>query len=78
MSRAFAGIVLAAFGFCLPATAQDVKKEIERYREMVSEGSPAELFEVEGEALWRKPQGPRQVSLEKCDLGRGPGVLKGA
>jgi len=45
---------------------------------MVNDGSPAELFELEGEALWKKPQGPKQVSLEKCDLGLGPGVLKGA
>jgi L-cysteine S-thiosulfotransferase len=53
-------------------------KEIQRYRQMVSQDSPAELFEVEGEALWNKPQGPKQLSLEKCDLGLGPGVLKGA
>ena len=45
---------------------------------MMAEGSPAELFEVEGEALWKKPQGPKNVSLERCDLGKGPGVLKGA
>jgi sulfur-oxidizing protein SoxA len=77
VNRAFAGILLASFAFCAPTGAQDVKKEIERYREMVSEGSPAELFELEGETLWKKPQGPKQVSLEKCDLGLGPGVLKG-
>src|SRR5690349_7663636 len=45
---------------------------------MVAEGSPAELFELEGETSWKKPQGPRNVSLEKCDLGKGPGVLRGA
>jgi sulfur-oxidizing protein SoxA len=61
-----------------PAPAQDPKNDIQRYRQMVSEGSPAELFEIEGEALWKKPQGPKQASLEKCDLGLGPGVLKGA
>ena len=69
----FATALLAA-----GAQAQDTAKEIQRYRQMVAEGSPAELFEVEGEALWKKPQGPNGVSLEKCDLGRGPGVLKGA
>ena len=77
MSRAFARI-LVCLAFCAPAAAQDVKKEIERYRQMVNDGSPAELFELEGEALWKKPLGPKQVSLEKCDLGLGPGVLKGA
>ena len=78
MKRAFAAILIGCFAFRAPAGAQDVKKEIERYRQMVSEGSPAELFELEGEALWKKPQGPKQASLERCDLGLGPGVLKGA
>jgi L-cysteine S-thiosulfotransferase len=61
-----------------PALAQDAKKEIQKYQRMIAEGSPVELFEVEGETLWKKPQGPNKVSLEKCDLGKGPGVLKGA
>jgi sulfur-oxidizing protein SoxA len=58
--------------------AQDAKKEIERYQKMIAEGSPAELFEVGGEELWKKKQGPRNESLEQCDLGLGAGVLKGA
>jgi sulfur-oxidizing protein SoxA len=64
--------------FISPLFAQDAKKEIQRYRQMVAEGSPVELFELEGETLWKKPQGPNHVSLEKCDLGRGPGVVQGA
>jgi len=68
----------AALALTTTALAQDATKEIQRYREMIAEGSPAELFELEGETLWKKPQGPKNVSLEKCDLGRGPGVLKGA
>src|SRR5262245_25605051 len=62
----------------LSAAGQDSRTEIQKYRDMIAEGSPAELFEVEGEALWKKPQGPKNVSLERCDLGLGPGVLKGA
>jgi len=61
-----------------PVWGQDSKNQIQKYRDMVAEGSPAELFEIEGEALWKKPQGPNNVSLEKCDLGLGAGVLKGA
>src|SRR3954468_12120715 len=61
-----------------PGQAQDSAPEIQRYRQRIAEGSPAELFEVEGEALWKKPEGPKKVSLERCDLGEGPGVLKGA
>ncbi len=73
MKRAAGLFLLAAF---LPAQAQE--SQFEKYQKMVAEGSPAELFELEGEALWKKPQGPRSASLEKCDLGKGPGVLKGA
>lgn len=77
--KSLAIIALACAGaFAPPAAAQDAKKEIERYQKMIAEGSPAELFELEGEALWKKPQGPKNVSLEKCDLGLGTGVLKGA
>ncbi len=77
MRAARLGFLFLSF-FIFPALAQDAKKEIERYRQMVAEGSPVELFELEGETLWKKPQGPNNVSLEKCDLGMGPGVLKGA
>jgi len=45
---------------------------------MIADGSPVELFELGGEELWKKAQGPNKVSLDKCDLGMGPGVLKGA
>ena len=58
-----------------PAFAQS---QFEKYQKMTAEGSPVELFELVGEDLWKKPQGPNNVSLEKCDLGKGPGVLKGA
>ena len=73
--RFFALLLVVAL---VPAFAQDAKKEIQRYQQMIADGSPVELFELEGEALWKKPQGPNQVSLEKCDLGQGAGVLKGA
>jgi sulfur-oxidizing protein SoxA len=51
---------------------------IQQYREMLQDGNPAELFEAKGEDLWKKARGPKNASLEKCDLGKGPGVLKGA
>jgi len=62
-----------------PALAQDkTAEEIAKYRQMLAEGNPAELWEAAGEELWKKPAGPRNVSLEQCDLGKGPGVTKGA
>lgn len=51
---------------------------IAEYRAMLADGNPAELFEVKGEELWKKKRGPKNASLEACDLGKGPGVVKGA
>jgi sulfur-oxidizing protein SoxA len=58
-----------------PRTAVE---EIERYRAALGDGNPAELWEARGEALWKEKRGPKAVSLEQCDLGKGPGVVKGA
>ncbi|MFO1322937.1 MAG: sulfur oxidation c-type cytochrome SoxA [Burkholderiales bacterium] len=52
--------------------------EIAKYRAALQDGNPAELWEARGEGLWKQPLGPNKVSLEKCDLGLGPGVVKGA
>ena len=63
------------------AAAQDAKAtkaEIEKYQRMIADNSPVELYELQGEAAWKKKQGPRNASLEACDLGEGPGVVKGA
>jgi L-cysteine S-thiosulfotransferase len=51
---------------------------IAQYRALLADGNPAELWEAKGEALWRRPRGPKNASLEGCDLGKGPGVVKGA
>jgi sulfur-oxidizing protein SoxA len=48
------------------------------YQRMAAESAPVELYELAGEELWRQKQGPKNASLEQCDLGQGPGVLKGA
>jgi len=53
-------------------------EEIEKYRAAVGEENPAELWEARGEALWKEKRGPKQASLEQCDIGLGPGVVKGA
>lgn len=53
-------------------------QSIEEYRAMLADGNPAELFEAKGEDLWKQKRGPKAASLEKCDLGLGPGVIKGA
>jgi sulfur-oxidizing protein SoxA len=61
------------------ALAQPTAAEgIARYRELLADGNPAELWEAKGEALWTQKRGPKNASLERCDLGKGPGVVKGA
>ena len=52
--------------------------EIAKYRAALQDGNPAELWEARGEALWKQARGPKKASLERCDLGLGPGVVKGA
>lgn len=71
-----AAVCAAALTLAATASAQD--SPFAKYQQMTAEGSPVELFELVGEELWKKPQGPRNVSLEQCDLGKGAGVLKGA
>jgi sulfur-oxidizing protein SoxA len=77
-----AGIALAAAAgfFAAPALAQqdDTVRAIEKYREGLQDGNPAELWEARGEEMWKQPRGPKKVSFERCDLGKGPGVVKGA
>ena len=52
MKRFLAGCLLAV---ALPLAAQDTRKEIQKYQQMIADGSPVELFELEGETLWKKP-----------------------
>lgn len=72
-----AGLVLAAMPFVATAQ-QDAIKEIEKYRAALGDGNPAELWEMHGEDLWKQKRGPKKASMEQCDLGKGPGVVKGA
>jgi sulfur-oxidizing protein SoxA len=51
---------------------------IAEYRAMLADGNPAELYEAKGEDLWKQKRGPKGASLERCDLGKGAGVVKGA
>jgi sulfur-oxidizing protein SoxA len=72
-----AGMVISLSAMPL-AAQQDTQKEIERYRQLLADGNPAELLEMRGEALWKEKRGPKNVSLEQCDLGLGPGKVAGA
>lgn len=63
------------------AAAQEQRstvQEIERYRAALGEDNPAELWEARGAVLWKQKRGPKNASLEQCDIGLGPGVVRGA
>ena len=76
-------LLLVPCVWCLVALGDEAqnaraREEIDKYREMLQEGNPAELAEARGEELWNLPAGPRRTSLTQCDLGNGPGKLEGA
>ncbi len=72
--------VALALGLAAPVWAQttSASDEIAKYRQLLVDGNPAELWEMNGEELWAKKLGPKNASLTECDLGKGPGVIKGA
>jgi L-cysteine S-thiosulfotransferase len=76
-----AGALLGlALPLCADTSAQGEKalEEIQKYRQMLEEGNPADLAEESGRELWSARRGPKQASLEQCDLGLGPGRVEGA
>jgi len=74
-----AGIAIVCVGAAIGgAFAQSTVDEIAKYREALQDGNPAELWEARGEEMWKQPRGPNRVAFTKCDLGLGPGVVKGA
>jgi len=74
-------LMLALAASCTAQAAENETTDSDRiaaYREMISDGNPAEFDEMRGEELWKTAAGPKQATLEKCDLGKGPGVVQGA
>lgn len=71
-------VVVALVACASAAIAQTSSEGIAQYRAMLADDNPAELWEARGEALWKEPRGPSKATLQRCDLGRGPGVVKGA
>jgi sulfur-oxidizing protein SoxA len=65
-----------------PALAQDdTERQLEKYRDMLKAdpwSNPGLLEADRGEALWKEKRGPKNASLEACDLGKGPGKVEGA
>ena len=83
-TMAVAGLAIA-MAIAAPAAvrsqdADQTEAEVQRYREMISDpmSNPGFLAVDRGEVLWSTARGTKNVSLETCDLGEGPGKLEGA
>jgi sulfur-oxidizing protein SoxA len=74
---ALLGAALLTAGLAQAQQPKSAADGIAEYRKMLEDGNPADLFEAKGEALWKQARGPRNATLERCDLGKGPGVVKG-
>jgi L-cysteine S-thiosulfotransferase len=63
-----------------PSIAQQktTAQGIADYRAALQDGNPADLNAARGEVAWKAKRGPKNMSLETCDLGLGPGKVKGA
>lgn len=71
-------MALLALSSAFEVAAQvSATEEIAKYRAQLQDGNPAELWEARGEDLWKQKRGPKKVSLEQCNLGKGAGVVKG-
>ena len=78
-----AGVIWLLFALVFvaaPAQAQQKSSAdaIADYRASLQDGNPADLNAARGEGLWMQARGPKNVSLQGCDMGLGAGKVKGA
>ena len=71
-------IVATNVAFTAYAQPKSAKEAIDDYRASLQDGNPADLNAARGEALWKTKAGPKNATLEACDLGLGAGIVKGA
>jgi L-cysteine S-thiosulfotransferase len=71
-------LALALIFIASPLGAQSEIDGLAVGRQMLAEDNPGELWVQRGERLFYEKRGPKAASLERCDLGRGPGKLEGA
>ncbi len=71
-------IALACLHSNAAAQQKSAQDAINEYRQSLQDGNPADLNAARGEVLWKTKAGPKNASLEACDLGLGAGKVKGA
>jgi sulfur-oxidizing protein SoxA len=79
MSRSRGRLAALALVFlATPLAAQNAADGLAIGRQMLAEDNPGELWVARGQRIFYEKRGPRQVSLERCELGLGPGKVEGA
>lgn len=81
LAALWAGVLMIVVGTQTVHSQDDnTEAELKKYREMISDpfSNPGFLYVDRGQELWTTPRGPKNISLETCDLGQGPGKLEGA
>jgi len=69
-------ILFSMLGASIAVPAYAEEASVAEYRAMMEE-SPGEFWVDDGEERFKTKAGPKNVSLEQCDLGKGPGVVEG-
>lgn len=73
-----AALSLGALSSAALAQGKSAVDAIAQYRASIQDGNPADLNAARGETLWKTKRGPKNATLEACDLGIGPGKVAGA
>ena len=72
------GIAASAFLFLAVSVPAQTTDPLAVGRQMLAEDNPGELWVQRGQRLFHDKRGPKNASLDQCDLGLGPGKLEGA
>lgn len=73
------GAACSLAGSLVWAQSDTAADPVAEYRAMFGDDNPAALWITRGQGVWQDVRGSKHVSLAKsCDLGMGPGVIKGA
>lgn len=78
--KAFAAGLVAFAASVAPLAAQEKGGDLDVYHAMLADpfANPAWFAVDRGEELWKTAAGPKNATLEACDLGLGAGVVAGA
>ena len=69
---------IAAIAFLCLSGGANAADPLAVGRQMLADDNPGDLWAQRGERLFHEKRGPKQASLDKCDLGLGPGKVEGA